>query len=376
MSQALKPYRAVPPGHLISRELEARGWTQKDLAAIMNRPEQAISEIIHGEKQITAETARQLASALGTSAEIWMNMEANYRLHLAEQKEKEGLIERRARVYALAPIAELVKRGWITLGQTIDDLERSICTFLEIPSTDATPVLAANFRQSPDREPASPSQIAWAKRVQHLATRQAVAWFNRERLNQAIPDILAYAERAEDVAQLPAALAALGVHFVIVQRLDKTYLDGAALYIGQSPVVALTLRYDRIDAFWFTLMHELAHIVLGHQGVHLDQLYDDSSDRDTVDQKEQAASQQARDWLIDASAFQSLEGLARVRHFSRALVEGFAGCYHRHPGIVVGRLHHEGLLPYKNLRAALVDVRPYLADWIDVAAPRPAENAA
>jgi len=303
-------------------------------------------------------------------------MEANYRLHLAEQQEKEEIIRRKARLYAVAPISEIAKRGWINPGQTIDDLEGAVCDFLEISSPDMAAALAANLRQAPDRTPATVTQIAWAKRVQHLAKMQTVAPFDRAQLRQRIPDILAYAERAEDVAQLPAALAALGVHFVLVPHLDKTYLDGAALYVDDSPVVALTLRYDRIDAFWFTLMHELAHIVLGHAGFYLDQLYEDNHAHSIVDHQEQVASQTASDWLIAPAALDALIRSTCSTHFSRACITGFAAGQRRHPGIVVGRLHYAGVLPYKNLRSLLVKVSPYLTDWFDVATRRPAEDAA
>ncbi len=77
-----EPAQAVSPGEIIAMELEERGWSQRDLAEIMGRPPQAISEIIRGTKQITPETAMELVQVFGTSAEIWMNLEANYRLQI------------------------------------------------------------------------------------------------------------------------------------------------------------------------------------------------------------------------------------------------------------------------------------------------------
>ena len=81
-----RPFRPVVPGHILRREIEARGWTQKELAAKVGRPYQAISEILHGRKQITAVTALALSRVLGTSAEFWMNLETNYRLELAREQ--------------------------------------------------------------------------------------------------------------------------------------------------------------------------------------------------------------------------------------------------------------------------------------------------
>ena len=70
-----------PPGDFIREELEARGWTQSDLAAILGRPFQTINQIVNGRKAITSRTARELEAALGPSAEFWMNLETSYRLH-------------------------------------------------------------------------------------------------------------------------------------------------------------------------------------------------------------------------------------------------------------------------------------------------------
>ena len=81
-----KPFRPVSPGEILRDELEARGWSQKELAERITRPYQAVNEIIRGRKQITAATALALSSALGTSAEFWMNLETSYRLDLARRE--------------------------------------------------------------------------------------------------------------------------------------------------------------------------------------------------------------------------------------------------------------------------------------------------
>ncbi|MDZ8257669.1 HigA family addiction module antitoxin [Nostoc sp. ChiQUE01b] len=117
MSQNLTPARVPTPGKILSRELEARGWTQKDLAEIIGRPVQTINEIIRGTKQITPETAIKLSQALGTSAEFWTNLEVKYRLHLAgkekKQEGKEQIITRKSQLYTILPMSEIIKNGWI-----------------------------------------------------------------------------------------------------------------------------------------------------------------------------------------------------------------------------------------------------------------------
>lgn len=359
MSQKLAPARVPTPGKILSRELEARGWTQKDLAEIMGRPVQTINEIIRGSKQITPETAIELSQALGTSPEFWTNLEAKYRLHLAGKEKKEQDITRKSRLYTIAPISELIKNGWIQATDSIDDLEQQVCNFFGISSLNETPLLDVNFRCSQHREPEETSRMAWVKRVENLAKQQTVASFDRTKLEAAIPEIVACAEQVESIVQIPKLLADLGVHFVIVPHLSKTYLDGAAFYLNGNPVVALTLRYDRIDAFWFTLMHELGHIVLGHQGAYLDN-FDALEEND----EETKANQKAADWLINPQTLN--EFIIRSKKvFSRKAIEEFAQNQRRHPGIILGRLHYDKLVPHQNLRPLLVRVRPLLENWID-----------
>ncbi|MBC6430020.1 HigA family addiction module antidote protein [Nostoc sp. HG1] len=359
MSQKLVPARVPTPGKILSRELEARGWTQKDLAEIMGRPVQTINEIIRGSKQITPETAIELSQALGTSPEFWTNLEAKYRLHLAGTEKKEQNIARKSRLYTIAPISELIKNQWIQAADSIDDLERQVCNFFGVSSLDETLQLDVNFRCSEHREPEETSRIAWVKRVENLAKQQTVASFERKKLETAIPEILGCAKQVESIVRIPKLLADFGVHFLIVPHLSKTYLDGAAFYLNNNPVIALTLRYDRIDSFWFTLMHELAHIVLGHQGTYLDNL-----DALEENDEEIEANEKAADWLINSQTLN--EFIIRSKKvFSRKAIEEFAQNQNRHPGIIIGRLHYDKLVPHKNLRALLVKVSPILGDSTD-----------
>lgn len=359
MNKTLVPARVTPPGKILQREIEERGWTQKDLAEIINRPPQVINEIIKGTKQITPETAIELAKALGTSAEFWINLEANYRLHLAQKKYQEEEIERRSRLYTLAPISDLTRRGWIQSTESIDELEQYICEFLGIASPQETPQISVNFRHSQVLDPEFNRKMSWCKRVEQIASKREVGDFRLDRLKAEIANLLNYTKNANDVACVPQFLANLGIHFVILTHLNKTYLDGAVLYLGSNPVIALTLRHDRIDSFWFTLMHELGHIVSEHKGVYLDNL------EDLEDNPEEAeANQLAGNWLVNEAKLDAFARQTKPK-FSKQKIIDFARLQHRHPGIILGRLQHNGLVPYNNLRQLLVKVKPFLLDWID-----------
>jgi HTH-type transcriptional regulator / antitoxin HigA len=364
MGMTLTPARVSPPGAIIRRELAARGWTQKDLAAIMGRPEQAISELLRGVKRLTPETALQLAAALGASADFWLNLETNYKLHLARQQHEAPEINRKSRLYTLAPVTELQKRGWIRSVSSIAELEEEVCAFLRIPDPETPPQLERiNRRQSTAYTPEAAAEIAWIRRVEFLAGQQVVGEYRPTQVEALIARLLEFAKQPEDVAQIPPFLQAAGIHFVLTPHLPHTYLDGALLRLESHPLIALTLRHDRIDNFWFTLFHELAHLALRHEGLYLDNI-----EQPGEGAEERAANTQAREWLIPAATLQPYVAHAQP-HFSRASIQQFAAQIERYPGIVVGRLQYEGHLPYKNLRNWLVKVSPYLAPWIDTAGP-------
>jgi len=128
----LEPAEVVTPGDILKEELAARGWTQKVFAEIIGKPLQSVNEIIRGKKSITPETAKLLGAALGTSAELWLNLEANYRLKSTRITERERDVSRKARLYSKFPINELIKRGLIKQGKSVDELERSLSRLFKV----------------------------------------------------------------------------------------------------------------------------------------------------------------------------------------------------------------------------------------------------
>ena len=358
----LVPARVARPGEVIALELEARGWTQKDLAEIMGRPLQAVNEIVNGNKQITPATAHELGQVFGTSAEVWMNLETNYRLFASRKEVGSDDIKRRSRIYSIAPVKELVKKGWIPNILDLDELEKNVCEFLGISDISMAPSFGApvSRRHSEAREPEGVAQIAVLMRARHLAKKHKVAKFNASKFKAAIPELLEFSKDIKSIEKLPSFFANLGVHLIIVPALSHSYMDGAVFYAGSNPVILLTLRYDRVDNFWFTLTHEAAHLVANHHGVHIDTNLEKPSDVAA----EQTADKLASEWLLDPMTYEKY--VAGSRHFySRESIAAYANSINRHPGIVLGRLHHQKKVAYSHLRGMLEKVSPYLQKCID-----------
>lgn len=368
MNTTIRPARATAPGKIILRELEARGWSQQDLAEIIGRPEQAVSEIIQAKKQITAETARQLARAFGTSIDFWLGLEMNYQLTLAEKQAQELEIERKSVLYDLAPIKEITRRGWIHPNGSLQSLENEVFTFLGITNPAQQPVVAGHWRIAEARGPEERSKTAWLKRVEWLAARQSVGKFSSDNLNSVVEQLCSLSVSLAGVAAIPDVLLTSGIHFIVVKNLPKTFIDGAAFRMDGHPVIACSLRYDRVDSFWFTLLHELAHIVSDHGQHHIDELFA-SADREVqVSVEESEANTLALSWLLDRNAF---EQFIQQHHpyYSKKAITDFAASQHRHPGIVVGQLMYRKEIEYRQNRAFLEKVSPLLERWMDGAQP-------
>src|SRR5262245_57857791 len=178
------PAEVFPPGEFIRDELEARGWTQGDLAQIMGRPVQAINEIVSGKKQITPETALGLAKAFGDEDALYrMNLENVYRL--AQAKPADAVVSRRATLYSRFPIRELMKRKWIEESDNIDVIEHRVCRFYKISNVNERPQFphAAWADQYDER---TPLQWAWLSRAYQLAQAVHASSYSEQKLRAAL----------------------------------------------------------------------------------------------------------------------------------------------------------------------------------------------
>jgi len=358
MEDKLTPAVSVKPGDILREELEARGWTQGDLATILGRPVQVVSEIATGKKSVTAETAIALGKAFGTSAQLWLNLQTSYSLEQAASGAGAESVERRARLHETVPVKELIKRGWLPRTDDVQETEEAVLRFLGVKSLGEPPAIVASFRQSRERVPDTPALVAWLRRAEVLAEHKEVGSFQPDRLVDAAPTLVRLSAKRSGSRDAVEELSNLGIRYVALEHLPRTYVDGAAFWLEeQYPVVALSLRVNRIDSFWFTLMHELAHIVIsaGSRQPHLDtELVErqPTSPPRQASQAEKRANTMAQDWLIPRSSFNKIK--KHRGRFTAAVIQKHARDLGIHPGIVVGRLQHEGAVPYTHFRRLLI----------------------
>jgi HTH-type transcriptional regulator/antitoxin HigA len=286
------PTHQTPVGQLLSEELDARGWSQADFAAVLDRPTQFVSEIVTGKKEITRESAAQIGAALGQSAEYWLRLQDQYLL--AEQvknKTTQGKLEevrRRALLNSKAPI-QLLRKRRLLVGNNLDELEAEVMELFELSSMEAEPAFAAAARRGNQGEEISLLQRAWVacvrKTARELPPRKSYSATGLERLARSLPRILKTPDAFSD---LPKLFAEVGVRLVYVEMLPGGKIDGCAMYVDDYPVVGLSGRGQRLDKVLFTLLHEVAHILRGHVDVEriIAEELDDKRDHESAQEVE------------------------------------------------------------------------------------------
>lgn len=352
---------AFPPGEFLKEELEARNWSQTELAEVIGRPAPVVSDLVIGKRQITPEIAKDLGEAFGTSAEYWMNLESSYQLwKIRKIKDGDSTISRRSRLYQMAPIKEMVKRHWIEPSENIEVLENRVKILFEINSLD-DPIRLPHAARKTGQE-VTASQMAWVFRAKQLARAVYAKPFSEQSFNECLEQLRLLLLSSQEIRRVPRVLADHGIRFLILEHLPHTKIDGVVFWLDKkSPVIAMSLRYDRIDAFWHTLAHELGHIKnkdgLKSDGVlDTDLMGNESQTAGSETEIEKKANAFATGFLINQTELNNF--IARVRPlYGTQKILGFASRIEVHPGIVVGQLQFRKELQWSAFRQMLDKIR-------------------
>lgn len=356
---------AFPPGEFIKDELEARGWTQEDLSEITGLSSPVISNIINAKRAVSPDIASSFAAAFGTTAQFWMNLETSYQLF--NEVRADASISRKARLFALAPIKEMVKRGWIEDSKDIDVLEARVLEFLERNSIDEQSQLLYAAKRS--TAAANPAQVAWVYRAKKIAKGVRVAKFSDKAFADALAKLRDLLVNPEDTQHVAEILAQGGVRLVLVEPLSRGRIDGATFWLDEfSPVIALAMRYDRLDHFWFLLLHECEHVknhdALGGKPIlDIDLVGDNATPFEEKTDAEKQADIFAEEFLVERQEMQNFINRFRPL-YSKQKIKNFAARVGVHPAIVLGQLQHHKEVEWSHSREMLVKVRSFLMSTI------------
>lgn len=340
-----RPDYVSPPGETLMETLETLGMSQAELAERTGRPLKTINEIINGRTAITPETALQLERALGVPARFWSNRERHYREFLARSKEQ-GRLESEVGWLKEVPLKEMIRLGWIQAFDDAVDQLREVLQFFGVVSPDQWRELwwspRAAFRQSPAFQADPGAVAAWLRKGEIAAQQRECAPYDATRFRDVLGQIRSLTVESPKTFQHQVVdlCAAAGVATVFVPELPRIRASGATRWLTPNKaLLQLCLRYKTDDQLWFTFFHEAGHILLhGKRDVFIEEEGD-------KDEKEQEADRFAADWLIPPGEWRRIAGRSR---YSKQEIIAFAAEVGVAPGIVVGRLQHEGHLPYNH----------------------------
>lgn len=338
------PRWASAPGETIRRVLDAKGLSTEDLADALDVSDPQARRLIDGEMAVTAECAEKLAALLGSTARFWENREAIYRDSLLWLQADE--LARRA------PLLEMTRRGWITAQPGGWRMQaEALLEFFDVADAAewgtvwTARLSGARYRTSQSFESDELSVAAWLRRAEVEAARHQPAAFSRDALLKQIAELRELTKIGDPRRFIPLArrsLESAGVALVVLQATNENRISGATFKLSDGTrVIALSARHLAEDHLWFTLFHEIGHLILHDgEGDFLDTL---DSDQDATG-LEQEANHFAREHLLPGG----IESLCSSRTSGPTMrqIMRFAAVHRIAPGIVVGRLRHDGVLTY------------------------------
>lgn len=335
-----RSFIATPPGATIKEQLNDRGMSQKEFAARMDMSEKHISKLINGDVQLTPEVSFRLEMVLGVPAKFWNNLEVIYREKLIKV-EAENAMEADEALAKQLPYNEMARYGWVP--ETRESKERVVnlrkyFEVVELSLLENNQITRIACRRLAVTEKGDFALLAWAQEAKLKARSMETAPINIKRLISIIPEIrqMTVMKPKKFCPKIKEMLAECGIALIFLPHLKGSFLQGASFMDGNKIVVGLTARGKDADKFWFSLFHELAHIIKGHIG---------QADG-TTQQDEEDADAWSRDTLISDKLF---EDFKNKREYSPASVRSFAKAQGIAPGIVVGRLQNEGCIKYSML---------------------------
>ena len=340
------PQSLPHPGETLAEKLEEMNMGSKEFAIRTGKPEKTISAILNGKSAITPDMAILFENVTKIPAHFWMNSQRGYDEYLAREKHKKT-IEEAIEWFKYFPFAEMVKKGWIHAQKSSHEKVSELLSFFGISNHLAWENLFLNqqlkvaFRISLAHTQEPHAISAWLRQGELQAAKSPTNNYSEKMFKDALPEIKKIMATQPDdfYIQLRNLCLNAGVKMVYTPCIKKAPINGCTRWIGDTPLIQLSGRYNRNDSFWFTFFHEAGHILLhGKKDVFLE-MDDFEKDMD----KEKEADNFAIKWTL------SEEEEREITQYSVITEEDiirFAKKFNTHPAVIIGRLQHKGMIPY------------------------------
>lgn len=350
-----KPAELVPPGQTLADWLDRVDMSQVDFARRTSLTPKHINQVLRGLVGISPEVALAFERVTDIPSRYWLQLDANFqsaKQHLLDAEDLEEEVD----LVDLFPYKELARRGVVRPMAAKVDRLRELLRFFGVADTKALRAVSLQptmFRLSQAFEPSEAALATWLRLAEREAAGIETKPFDPATCRDALDEIRAMSAMPgiEWLEPLRNLAASVGITIVILKELPKCRVNGATRWLSpDKAMVALSLRHRRNDIFWFTLFHELCH-VLRHSKK---ETFVDSSKSQIAAELEDEANAFAARFLIPpqyAAHLRRLKSSADVTELAEEL--GIA------PGIVVGRMRYDGLIP-QNQWTGLIDHYEFL----------------
>jgi len=349
------------------------------LAVVLGMDETGINKIVSDKRPIHAELALLLEELFDIPAERFLDLQKSYDLALARIASRpDPKRATRAQLFNGLPVSEMIKRRWLDVEDIRDmpEVEKSLSKFFGVETVEQIEVLPHAAKKTAVSDDATPAQLAWLYRVKQIAGEMIVGKYSNSGVVRAIELLRPLTSAAEEARKVPRILAECGIRFVIVESLPSSKIDGVCFWLNESsPVIGMTLRYDRIDNFWFVLRHELEHVIHEHGKSLITIDAELEGDRagigEKVSDEERIANMAAAEFCVPKKTMDSFIKRKSPVFAERDLL-GVAATLRVHPGLVAGQLRHR-IERYDLFTRHLVKIRSIISPsavvdgWGDVA---------
>ncbi|WP_164108977.1 XRE family transcriptional regulator [Stenotrophomonas muris] len=367
---------AKTPGQFVTALLKERGWSKRTLAIVLAIDEAVITRIASDKRPITADLALAFEDVFKIPAERFLALQKDYDLAVARIAYRaDPRLAIRAEIFGGLPVADMIKRGWLSVDSPRDvtAVEGEVARFFGVTEVDDVVFLPHAAKRTDVAVNATPAQLAWLYRVKAMASEMVVPRYAPKKGLEAIERLKPLRASAEEARKVPRILAEAGIRFVLVESLPGAKIDGVCMWLADhAPVIGMTMRFDRIDNFWFVLRHELEHVL--REDGKISPMVDVDMDRrtdDAVAEEERTANVAASSFVVPPDKMKAFVA-RKAPFFAERDILGFAATLGVHPGLVAGQLQHiTG--KYDRFRSHLVKVRSIVAPsafvdgWGDVA---------
>lgn len=346
----LKAHKVFGPGYFINRQMEARGWTQKDLADVLGLSVKEVNHLLQNKQSITFETAQLLENAFRISAQTWLNHELRYQESKQKCEKKARQVKIKSPIYEFMPINEMAKKRWLPKVKNAEELEQQVRNFWGMDSLDFGFMQDNSSLRIACKKSESMQNFdlyalrCWKQKASLVAKTITVAPYDRAKLENLYDNIAQYTmDEKSGVAEFLKGLNECGVKFVVLSHLQHTYLDGATFMDGENPVIVYTGRYKRLDNFWFTMAHEIAHILLHLKG-DICFIDDESHSNDTVEKEANELAQKKLKHDDIIRYFSNHKG-----YLTNAKLSLASAILEVNSSVIIGSLAHEGKVSYQQI---------------------------